>query len=309
MDLQKLHEPFDPKHLEWRVGRCGFRGDEPWATVLAYITSRAVMDRLDEVCGPGNWQLTEPRYIQTTKDEGFVVGLSILVDGAWVTKYDGANLSDIETFKGGLSGALKRAAVLWGIGRYLYDLGDTWAECTTERRPYREGWSKGYDSRTKRDFYWRLPSNPLPGWALPEGTQKPSQRAPASGGTASRPSSPVQPEAKPEPRLPKFLAEGDATSPRPWEHPDLTAYEQKISDWKGVMHVCRVYTDHNSGKKTLAEPLPLRSLRTEVLSYYADRWILPDDATEEEKLLRAALNIWRRTPNDGDPETSDDLAF
>ena len=46
--------------------------------------------------------------------------LSINIDGTWITKSDGADDSNIEGAKGGISDALKRAAVLFGIGRYLY---------------------------------------------------------------------------------------------------------------------------------------------------------------------------------------------
>jgi hypothetical protein len=40
--------------------------------------------------------------------------------GEWVEKQDGSGASDMEPFKGGISGALKRAATAWGIGRELY---------------------------------------------------------------------------------------------------------------------------------------------------------------------------------------------
>jgi len=40
----------------------------------------------------------------------------------------GAENSDIEPVKGGLSDSFKRAAVQWGIGRYLYSLGAVWVD-------------------------------------------------------------------------------------------------------------------------------------------------------------------------------------
>ncbi len=46
----------------------------------------------------------------------------------WVWKADGAGQSDIEAEKGALSDAFKRAAVRWGIGRYLYHLPSPWVE-------------------------------------------------------------------------------------------------------------------------------------------------------------------------------------
>jgi hypothetical protein len=104
-----------------------------WARVLAYITNRAIMERLDEVVGSGNWRNEEPRIIHFPNDKGETVtgvlcGLSLKLDGEWVTKWDGAEPTDIEPVKGGLSGSMKRAGVLWGIGRYLYDLPEGWAK-------------------------------------------------------------------------------------------------------------------------------------------------------------------------------------
>lgn len=42
-----LAAPFHPKDIEWRAGATN--ADKTKAMALAYITSRAVMDRLDEV--------------------------------------------------------------------------------------------------------------------------------------------------------------------------------------------------------------------------------------------------------------------
>ena len=58
-------------------------------------------------------------------------GISVRVDRAdgtadWVTKWDGADNSQVEAVKGGLSGSMKRAAVQWGVGRYLYDVPSPW---------------------------------------------------------------------------------------------------------------------------------------------------------------------------------------
>ena len=49
-----------------------------------------------------------------------VCRLSCNVKGTVITKSDGADDSNIEGAKGGISDSLKRAAVQWGIGRYLY---------------------------------------------------------------------------------------------------------------------------------------------------------------------------------------------
>ena len=50
----RLAAPFKFSDLEWRAGATN--QDKTKALALAYITSRAVMDRLDEVIGPENWR-------------------------------------------------------------------------------------------------------------------------------------------------------------------------------------------------------------------------------------------------------------
>lgn len=53
-----------------------------------------------------------------------------------VTKWDGAEDSDIEPIKGGLSDSMKRAAYQWGIGRVLYSLDTVWVDIERRGRSY-----------------------------------------------------------------------------------------------------------------------------------------------------------------------------
>ena len=60
MELSKLNDlkkPFLSKDIEWRLQQCGEKKDGSiWGKCLAYITSRAVQERLDEVCGTDGWR-------------------------------------------------------------------------------------------------------------------------------------------------------------------------------------------------------------------------------------------------------------
>lgn len=123
MKLENLREPFPPEDIDWRPGSTN--REKTRAMALAYLNARAVMDRLDEVCGPGNWR---DEYVAGPQG-GVICRLSIRVDGEWVAKEDGAENTDVEAVKGGISDALKRAAVKWGVGRYLYNLPSQWVEC------------------------------------------------------------------------------------------------------------------------------------------------------------------------------------
>jgi hypothetical protein len=53
-----------------------------------------------------------------------------------VVKSNGAGDTDVEGPKGALSDAFKRAAVLWGIGRYLYSLDSPWVALEARGRSY-----------------------------------------------------------------------------------------------------------------------------------------------------------------------------
>lgn len=129
MSLEKLKEPFPPSEVSWRIGQAGKKQNgDIWAKVLAYIDNRNIQDRLDSVVGPQNWK-NEFLFVPG----GVLCGLSIKLEGEWITKWDGSDPSDIEAFKGSISDSMKRAAVQWGIGRYLYELGETWAQIVDQR--------------------------------------------------------------------------------------------------------------------------------------------------------------------------------
>ncbi len=120
--------PFKPSQLKWRKGHGN--GE------LVYITARDVMDRLDQVCGVNGWQ-DEYDYIGGR----MVCKISVLTDNMWISKSDGADDSNIEGAKGGLSDAFKRAAVKFGIGRYLYHP----AAFNGSREPASWATPEGYD--------------------------------------------------------------------------------------------------------------------------------------------------------------------
>lgn len=118
-----LCAPFPVDFIEWRVGTTNKKwrkeGEPMRGIPLCYIDARTVMDRLDGVCGPDGWQCNYTAGVNSS----IVCNLGIrMPDGAWLWKADGAGATDMEGDKGMLSDALKRAAVRWGVGRYLYEL-------------------------------------------------------------------------------------------------------------------------------------------------------------------------------------------
>lgn len=140
---QRLECPFPPRAISWRIGQKTKDGRK--AKLLAYIDARDCMERLDKACGFENWQC---RY--NLADNGLLIcEIGIRVNGEWLWRANGAGDTAVEAEKGKASDAFKRAAVLWGVGRYLYGLDSPWVEL---------------DERGK----WG--SDPqLPDWATPKG--------------------------------------------------------------------------------------------------------------------------------------------
>jgi hypothetical protein len=164
--LEKLQQPFDPFDIEWRPQSAGkTKEGKLWAIVVPYVDNRAIQDRLDEVCGPDGWY----NKFEYPTEKAVNCGISIkFQEEGWITKWDGAQETNIEAVKGGLSNAMKRAAVQWGIGRYLYKL-EAVIVTPVDKKPYPMGDHlmavvklEGKQSR----IYYKRPS--LPKWALPE---------------------------------------------------------------------------------------------------------------------------------------------
>lgn len=87
---------------------------------LSYITARTAMNRLDEILGPSNWW---DEYVPS--DHSVLCKLTIrLPDGSTVTKADAGGMAGMsdqgDDEKSGYSDAFKRAAVKFGVSRYLY---------------------------------------------------------------------------------------------------------------------------------------------------------------------------------------------
>jgi hypothetical protein len=158
INWKRLDEPFPPHAIHWRIGSASKA--KPSATLLAYLDARNVMERLDEVFGKAGWK---DEYSQGP-DGGVKCKLSAFVGDQWVQKEDGASNTAVEAIKGGYSGALKRAAVKWGIGRYLYALDSSW-------HPIKEGWPpdgvKTVSAKLPSGKWGYIVTPELPSWAVP----------------------------------------------------------------------------------------------------------------------------------------------
>lgn len=120
--LLKLKAPFPASAIDVKPGATTERDGQKSGLVLTFIDARAVQERLDEAFG-GEWDFVwepMPEY-----------GNKLAVKG--ILRAEGIERQDVgqangeeEPYKSAVSDAMKRAAVHFGIGRYLYALPQIW---------------------------------------------------------------------------------------------------------------------------------------------------------------------------------------
>jgi hypothetical protein len=128
-----LAAPFEVSEVRFKPGVIS--GNR--ALALAYVDARAIQDRLDAVLGVEGWQ----DDYECLPDGSVICRLRLRLDGEWVTKVDVGSPSEPaggrdggDRLKAAFSDALKRAAVKFGIGRYLYRLPGQWVDYDPKRR-------------------------------------------------------------------------------------------------------------------------------------------------------------------------------
>lgn len=117
---RKFRAPFNPEDVDFRP-QSGKASSKSQA--VCYVSARVVQDRLDDVVGPGNWSFTFEPIVVTNGQVQIAKG-RLSVHG--VAKEDAGEANNFDPSKACVSDTIKRAAVMWGIGRYLYDVGSEW---------------------------------------------------------------------------------------------------------------------------------------------------------------------------------------
>jgi hypothetical protein len=265
-----LRNPFPSDRIEWRLAMCGSGAKGIWARCLAYIDNRAAMERLDEAFGP-NWSHHEQF---TTIGGAAVCTVTISVDG--VEGYPARSVTgsaaveangDIDQFKSAASGAMKRAVVNLGVGRYLYDLPEAWAVI---------GEDGAYSGKTKDGqwFKWNPPA--LPAWALPSGDTG-SNVSPASTLENHREESRPAKAQEFKPDATRFKANPEAP-----KIAEAIPHADGFDPWAVPIHFGK-----NKGKA-------LRDLPENTLRWYLNEWKpqpFKGRVSETDTSLRAALDM------------------
>jgi hypothetical protein len=123
-----LRAPFPAESVEWRPqGKTGVGGKR--VQLVAYVDARCIQERLDAVVGVGGWSFALTPLAVEGGELRVALG-TLTVHG--VSKSDVGTASQWEASKGCASDALKRAAVQFGIGRYLYALPQVWVDLDGE---------------------------------------------------------------------------------------------------------------------------------------------------------------------------------
>jgi hypothetical protein len=127
-----LAAPFGRDEVRFRPGTIsGSR-----ALALAYVSARAVMQRLDDVFGIDGWA----DAYECLPDGSVVCKLSVRLGDSWVTKCDVGGPSEqpdeSDRRKSAFSDSLKRASVKFGVARYLGCLAPIWCDWDAKGRKF-----------------------------------------------------------------------------------------------------------------------------------------------------------------------------
>lgn len=282
IDFEALSEKFKESEIEWRVQQSSKTGERIWAIVLPYVTNRAVQERLDKVCGPLQWR----NAFKPGPCGGVLCGLSLKVyenfpmefdNLNWLTKWDGADNTQVEGVKGGISNAMKRAGVQWGIGRYLYEL-DTFLASVTN-----DGKFKDYCKKADEYFKWDPPE--LPDWALTEAEAEDRKKNKSTGkkGTKQKTMEDDRTSKKEKTMLSKILDELDATMDNPlWTDEEkegykvwvqqshsLAQFKEECDKFKRVLK-----TRQNKAQKEMSKSLDHEAMVEipELIAFASDKW-------------------------------------
>lgn len=154
--LEQLAQPFPPDAITWKPGNTTKDGSKCMA--MAYGDLRAYQARLDEVCGL-NWSVRyQPWHQERIICELTIHGVTRSSTGEYGTQDEKNNIEGTVAE----AQAFKRAAAMFGLGRYLYDLPSVWIEFDAGAKKISKAGQEELDRRYKE-------------WYRKATAQKPSQ--------------------------------------------------------------------------------------------------------------------------------------
>lgn len=166
----QLAEPFHSSEIKWRVTHTTQDGSR--GAVIAFADPRAYTDRLNQLFTPSGWtrnyDVTTVSSVTRIKRDKVIQTGKVLVTCTltiarlgthtgsgeqWADEQNAMTAAEAQSFK--------RASSCFGLGRYLYNLTETWVDLDGRGKPT------------------RLPA--LPNWALPNANSATGKTNPAFG--------------------------------------------------------------------------------------------------------------------------------
>ncbi len=142
-DLKILEAPFDAATLGVKVQSTS--KDKTKAMLVCYIQHTDTYARIEKVDPAWSSQILSCRNIGTDAQPWFATQMRVTIKGV-----SRENEGEGETPKNAASDALKRTAMLFGVGRYLYDSETVWVPYNEQNDRYRaftyEDYKKGLRS-------------------------------------------------------------------------------------------------------------------------------------------------------------------
>jgi hypothetical protein len=164
---KKLREPFDVRFISWKINN--YNADKTKAMITFHIDARAVQHRLNQVVGVEGWSFS---FSELEKDKGVHGKLTLFFFCEEPTKAKSkdeciinevtredvgyaTNSDKNEWYKDAVSDALKRCAVHFGVGHFLYALPPLWIDLkepgqkylSADQDKYCETWLQGQISK------------------------------------------------------------------------------------------------------------------------------------------------------------------
>jgi hypothetical protein len=137
--LALLAAPFAPASVTWKPGAV----KDTKCLALAYADLREYQDRLDAVCGL-DWSVEYQPW-----GEGRIIA-RLTIHGATRSSTGEMDATEEKAGNGGTvaeAQAFKRAAAMFGLGRYLYTLPSVWTDFDPQRKRITDTGQKELDSR------------------------------------------------------------------------------------------------------------------------------------------------------------------
>jgi hypothetical protein len=166
----QLAEPFQSAEIKWRVTHSTHDGAR--GAVIAFADPRAYTDRLNQLFTPSGWtrnyDVTTVSAVTRQKRDKIIQTGKVLVTCTLTIARLGTHSGSGEQWADEQNAmtsaeaqAFKRSASCFGLGRYLYNLQETWVPLDGQGKPT------------------RLPE--LPNWALPKANTPIGKTNPACG--------------------------------------------------------------------------------------------------------------------------------